>query len=181
MNTEDKINIDIFKVLTRSIAHSDELDIMADHLTQLLVGALDIKACTLFLLNPETGELERIKSFGLSIDYLNKGPVFSTKSVGPLKEEPIIIRDIAETDLLQYPEATGREGIGAIVSVPIEHRGQVIGSIRLYHHEVWDISERDLDSLLLFAESVGLAMMYMRVLNALWAVKGIVDRTEFIE
>jgi hypothetical protein len=58
MSSEDKINIELFKVVTRAIAESDNLGIMANHLTQLLVGALEVKACTIFALNEDTTELE---------------------------------------------------------------------------------------------------------------------------
>jgi hypothetical protein len=43
--------------------------------------------------------------------------------------------------------------------------------LRLYHSEPWDISNRDLDSLQLLADNVGLAMMYTRLLNALQSIK----------
>ena len=172
MGTIDKIDIDIFKVVTKAIAESDNLGIMTNHLTQLLVGALEIKGCTLFALNPETEELEVLASFGLSINYVNKGPLFVEKSIGPsLKAEPILIGDVSKTDRLQYPEDAKKEGIGAIVSLPIKFYSETIGALRLYHYEPWDISERDLDSLLLLGENIGLAMMYTRLLNSLQSIK----------
>ena len=69
MPVEEKINIDIYKVVFRAIAESDNLEIMANHLTQLLVAALEIKGCTLFALNPETQEQEIFARCGLSIKY----------------------------------------------------------------------------------------------------------------
>jgi len=169
---EDKIDIDIFKVVTRAIAESDNMEIMTNHLTQLLIVALEVKGCTIFVLNPETKELEALSSFGLSIDYLNKGPILSNKSIGAaLRGEPVVVRDTAKTNQLQYPEDAKKEGIGAIVSLPIKFYGKVIGALRLYHFETWDISEQDLDSLLVLSEIIGLAMMYTRLLNALQDVK----------
>lgn len=172
MSTEDRINIDIFKVVSKAIAESDNLGIMTTHLTQLLVGALGIKACTIFALNPATTELEVLASFGLSINYMNKGPVLADKSVGcTLKGEPIVIQDVTTTDQLQYPKEAVEEGIGSMVSHPIMFYGDPIGVLRLYHSEPWDISKRDLESLQLLADNVGLAMMYTRLLNALQAIK----------
>ena len=166
MSAEERIDIDLFKVVFRAMAHSDNLEIMANHLTQLLVAALEIKGCTIFALNPESNELEDLASFGLSISYLEKGPVLSDKSIADTsKGKPIVISDINNTDRLQYPQDAKEEGIGAIVSVPINFYGQVIGALRLYHKEVWDISERDVDSLLVLAENIGLAMTYTRVLK----------------
>ena len=57
MSAEEKIDIDLFKVVFRAIAQSDNLEIMANHLTQLLVAALEIKGCTIFALNLELDEL----------------------------------------------------------------------------------------------------------------------------
>ena len=58
MQNDERINIDIFKVVTRAIAKSCNLEIMAKHLTQLLVGAMEIKGATIFASNIETKELE---------------------------------------------------------------------------------------------------------------------------
>ena len=172
MGNPEKIDIDIFKAVNRAIAESDDLDVLAHHLTQLLVGTLDIKGCTVFALNPETEELETLASFGLSLGYLNKGPVLKAKSIAGTKQgHPVVIPDVSTSDLLQYPEEAKAEGIAAILSVPIGFSNRVIGALRLYHHSPWNISDQDLDSLLVLGESIGLAMTYARLANALRAVK----------
>jgi len=172
MVAEDRIDIDIYKVVTRAIAGSDNLEDMAIQLTRLLVGALGIKGSTIFVLNPDTKELEALASFGLSINYMNKGPILVKKSLDhQLRVEPIVIRDVTTSDRLQYPEDAEKEGIRAIVSLPINLHGKLIGVLRLYHYEQWDVSKRDLDSLMVFSENIGLALMYTRLLQALKSVK----------
>ena len=172
MIVEDRINMDIYKVVTRAIAASDNLEDMATQLTQLLVGALGIKGSTIFVLNPETEELEALASFGLSMNYMNKGPILVKKSLDhQLRGEPVVIRDVTKSDRLQYPENAQKEGISAIVSLPISLHGKLIGVLRLYHFEQWDVSERDLDALMIFTENIGLALMYTRLLQALKSVK----------
>ena len=115
-------------------------------------------------------------SFGLSMSYLEKGPVLSGKSISDTsKGKPIVISDVNHTDRLQYPQDAKEEGIGAIVSVPINFYGKMIGALRLYHKDVWDISDRDVDSLLVLAENIGLALTYTRVLNALKTIRYTVD------
>ncbi len=172
MASENKIDINIFKVVTKAIAESDDLGIMADHLTQLLVGALEIKGCTLFALNHETKELEILATFGMSVGYLNKGPVVFDKSIGCIQtEDSIVIRDVEKTELLQYPEEARAEGIGAIVSMPVLFYGDTMGALRLYHHQNWDISDQDRDSLMTLAEVIGLAMMYTRLRHAAQSFK----------
>ena len=176
MGTNEKIDIDTFKVVTRAIAESSDLNIMVNHLTQLLTGALGIKGCTLFVLNPDSKELELLANFGLSLVYLNKGTVSSDKSIGAtLTGRAAVISDTSKTDQLQYPEDAQKEGIAAMVSIPIEFYGQTIGVLRLYHSEIWDISETDLDSLVLVGKNIALAMMYTRLLNAVQDIKDSVN------
>jgi len=181
MSVEEKIDIEIFKVVFRAIAESDNLEIMANHLTQLLVAALEIKGCTLFALNPESDELEVLASSGLSMKYLHKGPLLTGKSIGAtLKKKPIVIRDVNKTELLQYPEDAKNEGIGAIISVPIIFNRNAIGALRLYHHDTWEVSQKDIDSLLVLAENIGLAMTYTRLLNAIQTIRDTMDDIQSI-
>jgi len=172
MVIEDKIDLDIFKVVNRAIAESNNLVVMTNYLSQLLVGALEIKGSVIFILNPESKELEALTSFGLSTKYMTKGPLSIDRSIGAtLRKEPVIIQDINVTNRLQYPEEAKKEGIGAIVSIPIMFHHEAIGALRLYHHKAWDVSKRDIDSLMLLGENIGLAMTYMRVVQALSSVK----------
>lgn len=175
MNSQEKISIDTFKTVSKAIAQSDNLDIMANHLTQLLVAALEIKGCAIFVLNPDTQELVVLASFGLSPKYLSKGPLLAEKSIAAtLEGKPVIVPDVGPCADIQYPEEAIKEGIASILSVPINFSNEIIGELRLYHHEVWHISEKDLDSLHLLAENIGLAMTYTRLLNAVQSINEVI-------
>lgn len=172
METQKKIDFGVFKLVFRAMAESDDLEIMANHFAQLLVATLDIKGCVIFVLNPQAGELEHLASFGLSMNYLFKGPVKRDRSLAEsIHGKPTVIRDTHHTDRLQYPEDARKEGIRAIVSIPIRFAGKVIGALRLYHHQVWDIPEEDVDSLMVLAEGLGLAMTYTRTVSALKTIR----------
>jgi signal transduction protein with GAF and PtsI domain len=181
MAIKDKIDLNIFKIITRAVIGSYDLDVMANQLAQLLVGTMEIKGCTIFVLNPETDELEVLTSFGLSSNYMNKGPVSIGQSIGwTSKIEPIVINDITNSGRLQYPENAKEEGIGAIVSLPITYHSKIIGALRLYHYETWDVSEVDLDSLSVLAENIGRAMISARIFNAFQSVKDTVNEVHTI-
>lgn len=181
MAAKDIVYLDIFKIITRFIAESENLETMCNQSTRLLVGSLGIKASRIFALNPETDELEHLASFGLSINYLNKGPLQISKSKGWTTEKtPIVIREISQTDQIQYPDQAAEEGIKAIVSIPITFYGKGIGLLRLYHSEAWDISEHDLDTLSVLAEIIGMALMHSRISSALQSVKEIVNEVHSV-
>jgi transcriptional regulator with GAF, ATPase, and Fis domain len=183
MASENRITIDIFKAVTRSVAHSDDLDVMANHLAQLLTAGLDIKGCAFFVLNAVTEELEILASFGLSAKYLTKGPLNAPKSINEtFQGNPVVIADIGEkTQSLQYPEEARKEGIAAIVSLPIVHLEEVVGVLRLYHYQSWRISDQDLESLQVLAGIIGLAMTYSRFHNTVHAIAEIVGNTFQVE
>ena len=176
MAVADKIDISLFKVVTSAISDTDNLDDMAQQLTQLMVGALGIKGSALFVRNLETDELESVASFGLSADYLNKGPILVHRSIYQrTKGQPVVISDVSSSDLLQYPQDARKEGIQAIVSLPIQLSGRMVGVLRLYHFETWQVSDHDLDILTVLTDYMGLAMMYTRLLTTLKGIKAGLD------
>ncbi len=179
MASENRINIDIFKAVTRSVAHSEDIDVMSNHLAQLLTAGLDIKGCAIFVLNAVTEELEILASFGLSVKYLTKGPLNTPKSINEtFKGNPVVIADIGKKNKsLQYPDEARREGIAAIVSLPIVHLGEVVGVLRLYHYKPWKISDQDLESLQILAGIIGLAMTYTRFHNSIHAIAEVLGHT----
>lgn len=179
MSDECKIGIEVFKSVTKSIAHSDSLDAMSGRLSQLLVTSMALKGCAIFVLNPETQELEILASFGLSVKYLTKGPLKAPQSIhDTFQGKTVVIADVQETGQLQYPEEAVEEGIRAMVSLPILFRSEVIGVLRLYHQRVWRPSEADLDSLRVLADAIGLAMTYIRLANGVQAIGEILEQVQ---
>ena len=181
MVAQIKINLDIFQLVFEVITTSENAETMANQLTQVLVGALGIKGATIFVLNPEIEELEILASSGLSINYVNKGPVLVDKSIRlPSNREPVIISDVTTSDRLQYPEKAEEEEIRAIVSLPITLRRKIVGALRLYRSQVWDISERDVELLNVVAQNIGVALMYFRLANAVLSVKETVNEVHSV-
>ncbi len=176
MAQTNKITLEVYQLIIQTISSSGHIDEMANRLTQLLVGALGIKGASLFILNPELEALELLASAGLSIDYINKGPILVDRSIkfGP-NREPVIIEDTAASDQLQYPEKAVQEGIRAIVSYPVVVRGKIIGSLRLYDAERWQISQEDIQYVESLAQTIGLALLCFRLANALDTVKDTVN------
>lgn len=176
MTQENKISPELFQFFLQSISSANDLDEMADRLTQLLVGSLGIKGASIFILNPELEALELVSNAGLSLDYVNKGPILVGKSIKiGSNREPVIIPDTAASDRLQYPEKAQQEGVRAIVSYPIVVRAKLIGSLRLYHSERWEISADDLRLVDALSQTVGLALLCYRLASAVGNIKETVN------
>lgn len=175
MVVQAKISMETFKAVCKAFARAENLDVMANYLAQLLVSTLEIKGCAILVLNPETNELELLASFGLSPKYLAKGPIVADKSIAAnIKGKSVIVADVTKNKSIQYPEEAKKEGITAIVSIPIVFLDEVVGALRLYHYEVWHVSERDLDSLHLLANNLGVHMTNTRLLNAIQSMSEVI-------
>lgn len=176
MTEQHRINLEIYKLLVQTISEANDLDVMATQLSQLIVGALGIKGSALYVLDPEREELELLASAGLSIDYVNKGPILVDKSIKiESNRRPVIVSDAHANKKLQYPDKAKEEGVRAIISHPIVMRKKLIGSLRLYHSQPWEPSPEEMSYVQALSQNIGVALMYFRVANAMLNVKETVN------
>jgi GAF domain-containing protein len=127
--------------------------------------ALNVKGCNLFLFSPKSDELKLAGSFGLSDEYLDKGPISSLRSIASSLQDrqPVAIYDVADDPRIQYHEAALKEGIASILSVPIIMGDRVIGCMRVYTAEPWEFTLNDVNFVQAVAQIVGMALEMCRV------------------
>ena len=160
---EELINYQTFLEVANTISHSKEPEEIALMTVEGIKTALDIKGCALFLLNSTTNELKVAASYGLSDDYLNKGPLSALHSIAEsLKDGPVAIYDVREDPCLQYPEAAEKEGISSILSVPIQVNRKIIGAIRVYTAEPWEFTLIDVNFVSALAQFAGMSLKLAR-------------------
>ena len=105
---------------------------------------LDAKGCSLALLTPDKKLLLHTVTYGLSEEYLDKGPLSADKSISEVLEgKAVAILDATSDERIQYREQKKREGIASILSVPMMLRGEIIGVIRVYTAEQRQFSTDD--------------------------------------
>lgn len=127
-------------------------------------SAFDVKGCSVFLIKKGTRELGLAASFGLSDEYLNKGPVRYMQEITEAKDQvPIAIYDVHDDPRIQYPEAAKKEGISSLLGVPIIARNSVIGALRVYTAKPWEFSVQDITVLQAVAQVCGMAMDMCRM------------------
>jgi signal transduction protein with GAF and PtsI domain len=130
--------------------------------------ALEAKGCALFLFNRKTDELEVAASYGLSDEYVNKGPLSAMRSIADsLKDGPVAIEDVMDDPRIQYPEEAKKEGISSILSVPIVVRQKPIGALRVYSGEPWEGSLEQVNLVQAVAQIAGMALEMSRLYKGL--------------
>jgi GAF domain-containing protein len=158
------INYETLLKVTKAMSMSTEPEEVVKLTVESVKAALDIEGCALFLLNPQSNELEVAASSGLSSAYLQKGPVSSKESIGQsLTDGPVAIFDVKDDPRIQYPEAAIKEGIASILAVPIYSRGNVIGSMRVYSSEQWEFTLEDVNFVQALAQIAGILVDMCRL------------------
>lgn len=157
-----------FMHITKAISASLDLKEVLHLIVKKACETTGSKGCTLMLLDEDGRRLEVKSSYGLSDQYVSKGPVSTDKSIADtLKGRPVIIEDAGSDPRVQYPREAKQEGIASIVSVPIILRENVIGALRLYTSVPCRFSEDDINFLSAIAMQSGIvienARMYERV------------------
>ena len=139
--------------------------------------ALNVKGCTLFLFSAMSDELKLAGSYGLSDEYLDKGPVSSLRSIASSLQDgqPVAIFDVTDDPRIQYPEAASQEGISSILSVPIIIGDKIIGCMRVYTSDPWEFTLGDVNFVQAVAQVVGMALEMCRI------NKGLKDSIEILK
>jgi signal transduction protein with GAF and PtsI domain len=157
------INYETMLKVTKAISHSKDPEEVALITVESVKTALDTKGCSLFLINRKTNELELAASFGLSDEYLNKGPVSAMRSIAQsLDEGPVAIYDVMDDPRIQYPREAQKEGIASLLSVPIVVGGYLIGAMRVYTSELWEFTLEDVNFVHALAQIAGMAINMAR-------------------
>jgi GAF domain-containing protein len=164
MNDSEYTYYSAFVEITKAISSSIDLETVLLLIVKSICKITDSKGCTLMLLD-EKGETLEVKSFyGLSEQYVRKGPLAADRSIAEtLEGKPVIIEDATSDPRAQYPHEARREGIASIVSVPIILKGRTIGVLRLYTAVPCQFTEDDIHFLSAVAVQSGLAIENARI------------------
>ena len=150
--------------LTGAISQCREAEEVALLTAQGVKRAFNVKGCSVFLIKKGTRELGLAASYGLSEEYLNKGPFRYMQEITEAKDQvPIAIYDVQDDPRIQYPEAAEKEGISSLLGVPIVAHNTVIGAMRVYTSEPWEFSIEDVTLLQAIAQICGMAMDMCRM------------------
>lgn len=149
----------IFLKLAASISESLDVKDILQALTQDMVEALDLKAAAVRLLDEDKYTLKSVASFGLSGQYLRKGPLLVDKNIGEaLKGKTIAIEDVFKDTGIQYKKEKKAEGIASMLYVPIKSKEDVIGILIVYSGHKRKFTEDEIQLVTALAYQGGLAI-----------------------
>src|SRR4030042_4438272 len=152
--------------VSRSISSTLYLNEVLAKIVENAAKAFGFKAASIRLLNAEKKTLEIKATYGLSEKYLKKGPIEVEKSpidMECIKGNPVINADVSQDGRLQYLEEIIKEGIRAILSVPLSIRGTVFGVLRVYTSNPYSFTPTEIDFISALASSGAIAIENARL------------------
>jgi len=152
---------EIGKAVTSQLDLQKVLKIIVEK-AALLFGA---KGASLLLLRRGQGALEVAASYGLSEEFLTKGPVLAEESIKNCLEHSVIIPDISQSSAVKYPDSLQKEGIQAIICAPLMAKGKCIGNLRVYMDHPGKFTPEDRELLQLLSDFGGISIENARLFN----------------
>ena len=159
MEAKDIEYFKLFRDVCKSINSSLNLKEVFVLITENVIKVLNVKACTIFLLDRASKRLEVSTFSGLSDAYIKKGPVDADKSIAEsLEGKAVLVYDAPSDSRTQYPKEAKREGIASILSVPITVKGTIIGVLRIYTSQPRNFSDDEIEFVSGLADMGGIAI-----------------------
>jgi GAF domain-containing protein len=153
-------NYEILLKVTNAISHSRDPNEIALIAVEGITSALKVKGCALFLMNRKNDELKVAASYGLSEEYIHKGPLSAIESISQaLLDGPVAIYDVSDDPRIQYPEEAKKEGIASMLSLPLIVGGVPIGALRVYTSEPCEFTLDDVDFVQALAQIAGIVIV----------------------
>lgn len=153
-----------YQDVSRALSSTLESKELFGILLQNMAETMKVKASSLLLIEESSNELKHVHSYGLSQNYLSKGPLDLDKSLLDRATGNItLITDAQKDERVKYKEETLSEGIVSIVFVPIKVKDKVAGAIQLYTGAPCAFSDDELKFVSSLAELGGLALENARL------------------
>jgi signal transduction protein with GAF and PtsI domain len=136
----------VSKVINASLDPSHVLS----EIVKSVATTMDVKGCSIRLLSSRKTKLLMGAIFGLSEDYIHKGPIIVKESgvdQKVLKGKTIFIKDVQTDKDFQYRAKAKAEGIKSILVVPLKVGKKVIGVLRVYTSHVYEFGVEDVQFL----------------------------------
>jgi len=167
-----KFGLKEFKAISRAISTYNDLNLLINHIAEGTSRTFKAKGCCIMLLDEREKQLFTVSSYGISEEYLEKGPLFVDDKHGAFaKNKPVFLKDIRTDPRVQYPEEAAKEGIVSMLSIPITIRDEPIGLIRLYHSESKEFHEEDIDTLGVMSSQLGVVIENNGLMNFVERIK----------
>ncbi|MCX8068942.1 MAG: GAF domain-containing protein, partial [Thermodesulfovibrionales bacterium] len=127
----------VFQEVTQAVNSTLDLQEVLRLIVRKIPETMRLKGATVRLIEEDGKTLRLVADYGLSKEYLNKGPIDIEKNVKiALQKGAVAIYDVSKDDRVIYKKEAEKEGIKSMLTLPIMARNkEVMGILRLFTGE----------------------------------------------
>jgi len=149
-----------YRDASKAISSSLNLKEVLELIVKSVVNLLEVKGCSVHLLDDTGKKLETRAAYGLSDAYLAKGPIEQDKSAAEsIQGNSVFIENMSRDPRIHYPDEAQKEGIFSMLSIPLKAKERVIGILRVYTGEPRQFTDSEIELINTFAEQAGIAVV----------------------
>jgi GAF domain-containing protein len=155
----------LYEALEKIVGSLDHDEVMKN-VVESTVKALQVKACSIRIVDRRRRKLILGSSTGLSEGYIRKGPVLIEASAldrEALEGKTLYVENAQSDTRWQYPEKAQQEGIFSVLVAPLTAEGKAVGVLRIYSSEVRTFDEKEMRFLEAMARLSALALENARL------------------
>jgi len=148
------------------LAAADTREEALDILVSGYARVVSARGCSVRILDEKRELLELGAAYGLSEEYLGKGPVELAKAPldgDVIRGEIVDIEDVSVESRMLYPEQAAREGIQSMLCVPLRVKDRIIGVLRVYRSEAHCSTPREISTAITLAAQGGNILEKFRI------------------
>ena len=153
--------------VTVMLAETRDLSTVLQRSVKLVSEVMNVKACSIRLVDHEKDELAIKAVFNLSPEYLNKGMISLSRRRENFPDDAEAgyeyIRNMHTDPRVQYPDEAAREGLVSMLSVTMRHAGSEVGVVRVYTDTERTFNASDISLLKAIAAAAGSAIENARL------------------
>lgn len=156
--------------VARMINASLEPSKVLEEIVQCVAKTMNVKACSIRLLNSGGKKLVLGASHGLSLDYIHKGPILVEESIldqKALKGDVIWLDDVQTSKDFQYGARAKTEGLKSVLVLPLLLEKKAIGVLRVYSDRIREFNDQEINFLEAVANLSAIAIDNARMHKAL--------------
>lgn len=154
----------IFQEIGNAFNSPIETKELLETISKAIVDNLALKGCHFLLVGRDRKTLDYIASYGLSEKFkqiFQPGALDAEKSISEgLNGKIVLIEDASLDPRIQHPQAHAEEGIVSLLTVPLQSRDRVIGTMRLSAAEKRTFTSDELEILQVVATFSASAILY---------------------
>ena len=158
--------------VSQTINSTLNLDDALSVITREACVLMQAKMCSLMLLDESREWLELRASFGAGEAYVNRPRLSVEESLLGIvvrRKKPLQVENVQVSSRYQSVEVARREGLVALLSVPLLYGGQAIGTLSVYTGQPYSFSNEEIRILSALAELSAIAIekarLYERVVD----------------